>query len=98
MGWTPTISELQGPIYQRIVDVLESDIASGRLVRGQQLPTHRALAKALGCDLTTVTRAYSEARRRGLVEAQVGRGSFVSETTVRPAAERAAAGTGAPFP
>ena len=91
MGWIPTISELQGPLYQRIVGALESDIASGRLVRGQQLPTQRALARALGCDLTTVTRAYSEARRKGLIEAQVGRGSFVSETTVRPAAERAAA-------
>ena len=91
MGWIPTISELQGPLYQRIVGALESDIASGRLVRGQQLPTQRALARALGCDLTTVTRAYSEARRKGLIEAQVGRGSFVSETTVRPAAQRAAA-------
>jgi len=91
MGWIPTISELQGPLYQRIVGALESDIASGRLVPGPQLPTQRALARALGCDLTTVTRAYSEARRKGLIEAQVGRGSFVSETTVRPAAERAAA-------
>jgi DNA-binding transcriptional MocR family regulator len=85
MEWIPTISELDGPLYQRIVGALESDIASGRLVRGQQLPTHRALAKTLGIDLTTVTRAYREARRKGLIEALVGRGSFVSETTVRPA-------------
>jgi DNA-binding transcriptional MocR family regulator len=89
MEWVPTISEQDGPLYQRIVGALESDIAAGRLVRGQQLPTHRALAAALGVDLTTVTRAYGEARRRGLIEAQVGRGSFVSETSVRPAAERA---------
>jgi DNA-binding transcriptional MocR family regulator len=89
MDWIPTISESPGPLYQRIVAALESDIAAGRLVRGQQLPTHRALAKVLGVDLTTVTRAYSEARRRGLIDAQVGRGSFVSETSVRPATERA---------
>jgi DNA-binding transcriptional MocR family regulator len=87
MEWIPTISESQGPLYQRIVSALERDIAAGRLVRGQQLPTHRALAGALGIDLTTVTRAYSEARRRGLIEAQVGRGSFVSETSVRQATE-----------
>ena len=43
------------------------EIASGRLVRGQRLPTHRALATALGIDLTTVTRAYGEARRRGRI-------------------------------
>ena len=83
MDWIPTISERQGPLYLRIVDTMAADIANGRLLRGQKLPTHRALAAALGIDLTTVTRAYSEARRRGLLDAQVGRGTFVSETTAR---------------
>ena len=83
MDWIPTLSEWSGPVFRRIVDALAADIASGRLVRGQQIPTHRALADALGIDLTTVTRAYGEARRRGLLEAQVGRGTFVSETTAR---------------
>ncbi|MGY3548784.1 DNA-binding transcriptional MocR family regulator [Bradyrhizobium sp. USDA 4472] len=85
MDWTPTISELPGPRYQRIVAAMEADIAAGRLMRGQQLPTQRALAKALGVDLTTVTRAYTEARRRGIMEARVGQGSFVSETSARRA-------------
>jgi DNA-binding transcriptional MocR family regulator len=85
MDWIPTLSEGSGPVFLRIVDALAADIASGRLVRGQQVPTHRALASALDLDLTTVTRAYGEARRRGLIEAQVGRGTFVSETTARAA-------------
>ncbi|WGD54454.1 PLP-dependent aminotransferase family protein [Bradyrhizobium sp. CB1650] len=85
MDWIPTIAELSGPRYQRIVDAMEADIAAGRLVRGQQLPTQRALAKALDIDLTTVTRAYTEARRRGILEARVGQGSFVSETSARRA-------------
>jgi DNA-binding transcriptional MocR family regulator len=85
MDWLPTLSERQGPVFLRIVDALAADIASGRLVRGQQIPTHRALASALDIDLTTVTRAYGEARRRGLLEAQVGRGTFISETTARAA-------------
>lgn len=87
MDWLPTLSEWQGPVFMRIVDALAADIASGRLVRGQQIPTHRALAGALDIDLTTVTRAYGEARRRGLLEAQVGRGTFVSETTARAAGD-----------
>lgn len=87
MDWTPTISELSGPRYQRIVEAMEADIAAGRLVRGQQLPTQRALAKSLGIDLTTVTRAYTEARRRGIMEARVGQGSFVSETSARRAVD-----------
>lgn len=77
MEWTPTISDRRGPIYQRIVAALADDIAAGRLLQGRRLPTHRALATALGVDLTTVTRAYAEARALDLVEARVGRGTFV---------------------
>src|ERR1043165_9626596 len=80
MDWTPTLADRAGPTYQRIVEALAADIAQGRLHRGQQLPTHRALAKTLGIDLTTVTRAYAEARQRGLTEARVGQGTFVAES------------------
>lgn len=80
MVWTPTLSDRAGPLYRRIVEVLAADIADGRLRRGQQLPTHRALAAALGLDLSTVTRAYREARSKGLIDAQVGRGTFVAES------------------
>ncbi|PDT78881.1 PLP-dependent aminotransferase family protein [Bradyrhizobium sp. C9] len=90
MDWIPTVSEWHGPMFLRIVDALAADIASGRLVRGQRLPTHRALASALDIDLTTVTRAYGEARRRGLLDARVGQGTFVSETTARAASELSA--------
>ncbi len=83
MDWLPALSEWSGPAFTRIVEAMAADIASGRLVRGQRLPTHRALAKSLKLDLTTVTRAYGEARRRGLIDAQVGRGTFISETTAR---------------
>jgi len=91
MDWRPTLSDRRGPIYESIVDALAADIDSGRLHRGERLPTHRALADALGVDLTTVTRAYSEARRRGLTEARVGQGTFVAESRTR-APRSAAAG------
>jgi DNA-binding transcriptional MocR family regulator len=80
MDWLPAIADRTGPLYLQIADALASDIGRGRLSRGQALPTHRALASALGIDLTTVTRAYAEARRRGLTEAKVGRGTFVAES------------------
>ena len=51
MDWIPTVSEWHGPMFLRIVDALAADIASGRLVRGQRLPTHRALATALGIEI-----------------------------------------------
>lgn len=90
MEWTPTISDRRGALYQRIADALAADIAAGRLTRGQQLPTHRALAEVLGIDLSTVTRAYSEARARGLVEARVGHGTFVAETVAQAQASASA--------
>jgi DNA-binding transcriptional MocR family regulator len=80
MDWLPAIQDRQGPTYQRIAEALAADIASGRLRRGQQLPTQRALAKSLRVDLTTVTRAYTEARRGGLIQARVGQGTFVAES------------------
>lgn len=78
MDWIPTIEGRRGPAYQRIVDALADDIAAGRVHQGQRLPTHRALAGALGLDVTTVTRAYTEARRQQLVIARIGRGTFVA--------------------
>jgi len=84
MEWVPTLADREGPVYRRIVEALSADIASGRLNRGQQLPTHRALAKTLGIDLTTVTRAYAEARQRGLTQARTGHGTFVAESLSQP--------------
>jgi DNA-binding transcriptional MocR family regulator len=65
------------PLYLRIVDALQADVASGRVAPDTQLPTQRDLAERLGTTIATVTRAYAEARRRGLVSATVGRGTFV---------------------
>jgi DNA-binding transcriptional MocR family regulator len=84
MDWIPTLADRDGPIYRCIVEALTADIASGRLRRGQQLPTHRSLATALRIDLTTVTWAYAEARRLGLTEARVGQGTFVAESLSHP--------------
>jgi DNA-binding transcriptional MocR family regulator len=75
--WTPEIERCDKPIYQCIADAIAADIASGKLNRGDLLPPQRALAALLGVDFTTITRAYKEARRRGLIEARVGQGTFV---------------------
>lgn len=50
---------------------------SGQLAVGEQIPPQRGLAGELGVDLTTVTRAYTEARNRGLIASFSGRGSYV---------------------
>jgi DNA-binding transcriptional MocR family regulator len=80
--WVPRSLKRDGPRYLAIADAIQQDVASGRLGAGAQLPPQRELADRLGLDFTTISRAYSEARRRGLVVGHVGRGTFV-----RPPAE-----------
>lgn len=75
--WSPRLPDSDAPIYGRIADALERDVRSGMLIGGSQLPTHRQLARALGITPVTVTRAYAEAARRGLVESSIGRGTYV---------------------
>ena len=75
--WCPELTDRQGPKYRRILDALAEDVADGNLVAGERLPTHRELAWNLGVTVGTVTRAYVEAERRGLIVGEVGRGSFV---------------------
>ena len=62
-----------GPRYLQIVGFIERAIADGLLRPGDRLPPQRQLAAQLGVDLTTVTRGFTEARRRQLIDA---RGAF----------------------
>ena len=80
--WIPDISHRPGPIYATIVDALAEAVAAGELARGAKLPPHRDMAHGLGVTVGTVSRAYKEAERRGLIMGEVGRGTFV---TGRPA-------------
>ncbi len=82
--WTPALSAGAPVRYAAIANALAEDIASGRLPEGARLPTHRELADALGVAIGTVTRAYAEAERRGLVRGEVGRGTFVGAPPLQP--------------
>ncbi|TIV09026.1 MAG: GntR family transcriptional regulator, partial [Mesorhizobium sp.] len=66
MGWLPVLEAGPRPVYLKIVDALADARSGGRLQPGDRLPPQRELARLLGVDLTTVTRAFSEARRRNL--------------------------------
>ena len=71
------MSRHEGPRYTAIVEAIAEDIEHGRLKPGDQMPTHRELATQLGVTTGTVTRAYAEAARRGLLVGETGRGTFV---------------------
>ena len=75
--WVPTISTAGTSKFRALVDALEHDIEGGRLSPGARLPPYRDLALSLGISAGTVSKAYVEAERRGLVRGHVGRGTFV---------------------
>jgi len=70
----------RGEVSSSLADTLEQAIRCGHLPAGTQLPTHRGLSKRLGVAVSTVSRAYAEATRRGLIDGAVGRGTFVLPT------------------
>src|SRR5215216_7911221 len=75
--WVPVIEGRKGPVYRAIADAIDQDVQKGVLRAGARLPPHRELADHLGVTVTTVTRAYTEAARRGLTSGHVGRGTFI---------------------
>lgn len=75
--WLPDLALAEGPLYLAICAAIARDLQQGRLRPGDRLPPQRDLAEALGLDAGTVSRAYAEARRQGLIDAEGRRGSFV---------------------
>ncbi|MCI3206365.1 MULTISPECIES: PLP-dependent aminotransferase family protein [Pandoraea] len=75
--WLKRLSESAKPVYQTIPDLIEEDVASGRLRPRDRLPALRDLSEALNVNYTTLARGYAEARKRGLIDSRAGSGSYV---------------------
>lgn len=80
--WLPRLDARGGPRFLQIADALQAALADGALKPGDRLPPQRRLAAQLGVDLTTVTRAYDEARRRHLLEGRGARGTYAAAPKV----------------
>ncbi len=76
--WLPRLAAHGGPRFLQIADALQAAVEIGALRPGDRLPPQRQLALQLGVDLTTITRAYDEARRRQLLEGRGAHGSYVA--------------------
>lgn len=74
--WQPELRR-ERPLYLEIAEAIRQDALSGVLRAGDRLPPQRDLAYRLGVTTGTVTRAYAEAEKMGLLSGEVGRGSFV---------------------
>ena len=66
------------PIYEQIYQKIVGLILSGVLTENEQLPSVRSLAKSTGVNPNTVSKAYQELERNGVIYSVPGRGSFIS--------------------
>ncbi|MCR9139085.1 MAG: PLP-dependent aminotransferase family protein [Alphaproteobacteria bacterium] len=79
--WPPNKQDLRRPVYRSLAETLVRAVDAGELRIGDRLPTHRELAYDLQLSVQTVSRAYDDLTRRGIIVGEVGRGSFVRAGT-----------------
>jgi GntR family transcriptional regulator len=65
-------------VYQQIVDQIKRDIALGRLLKDEKLPTVRQLAQQLAINPNTIAKAYRQLEQEGIIVTRPGTGAFVA--------------------
>jgi len=69
------------PIYEQLNKKISELILKGILKEHDQLPGVRTLAKELGINPNTVSKAYQELERNKIIYSVSGRGCFISPIT-----------------
>src|SRR5271166_950201 len=70
------------PIYAQLDRAIRLAVATGRLRRGDRLPTVRQLAVDLRINANTVAKVYAELERTGVVATQRGVGTFIQDSGI----------------
>lgn len=70
------------PLHRQMFLQMRALILSGRLKRGQRLPSTRTLAGEIGVSRNTVAAAFDQLLAEGAIEARVGAGTFVARSLV----------------
>jgi GntR family transcriptional regulator len=65
-------------VYQQIIDQIKRDIALGRLVKDERLPTVRQLAAQLAINPNTIAKAYRQLEQEGIIVTRAGAGAYVA--------------------
>ncbi|MEM8729483.1 MAG: PLP-dependent aminotransferase family protein [Pseudomonadota bacterium] len=79
--WSTPLGNVKGPKYEKVATKIRDQISGGGLVPGAKLPPVRDLAYKLGITPGTVARAYTLLTDEGLLNGEVGRGTFVADPT-----------------
>lgn len=80
MGTIPLgdISGFDGPKYRAVAEMIRTAVTQEKIKEGDKLPPVRDLAWELKITPGTVARAYTLLTDEGVLQAEVGRGTFVS--------------------
>lgn len=76
--WPEALPKSKGPKYTLVADTIRKAIDNKTLEVGKKLPPVRELAYRLKITPGTVARAYTILTDEGLLQAEVGRGTFVA--------------------
>ena len=78
----PTVNRTPNalPVYIQIAELLIRDIAAGRLIDGERLPTEREMAAGLGVSVGTLRKALAELEKKGMLARVQGSGNYIRES------------------
>jgi GntR family transcriptional regulator / MocR family aminotransferase len=74
----PINREIATPLHRQVYSGFRDAILRGGLAPGQQVPSSRALATALGISRFPVLDAYSQLSAEGYFESRIGAGTFIA--------------------
>lgn len=60
------------PVYRQLVDQIRFQVATGVLAEGAELPSTRTLAAQQGINPMTISKAYAELEREGVLDRRLG--------------------------
>lgn len=79
-GWFHLNPRSGVPMYLQLKEQIKTAVAGGVLRPGERLPSVREMAVTLTVNPNTVARSYGDLEREGLLVAEQGRGTFVSNS------------------
>lgn len=75
------------PIYEQIQLGIKELILKGALQGGEKIPSVREMASILTINPNTISKAYAELERQGIIETLRGKGTYVVDNFKREADE-----------
>ncbi len=86
--WAPLDTTDNRPLYVQIMDEIRRALVRGTLAPEDPIPSVRELASTLQVNPRTVSQAYAELEREGVVYVRRGQGTFVAPGVIPDARER----------